>query len=136
LRIGLISILPNIIPLAAAAAALVVWGKPLETVSVCALTICLGIAVDDTIHFVTRYQEEQLGSGTRSQKIERAFQSVGSGLIMTSIILFTGFSSVLASSVPEHQTFALIGAVCLIVALLCDLFLLPGLLCHFDRDSA
>lgn len=136
LRIGLISVIPNILPLAAAATTLVILGKPLEMVSVCALTICLGIAVDDTIHFITRYQEEQRGEGTRRERIERAFQGVGTGLIMTSVVLVAGFSSVLISSVPDHRTFAQMGVVTLITALICDLFLLPALLSVYDKDAS
>jgi uncharacterized protein len=135
LRLGLISVVPNTLPLAAAATWLVVMGKPLEMVSVCAFTICLGIAVDDTIHFLTRYREEQQGPGSRNDKIERAFHGVGTGLIMTTIVLVAGFSSVLLSETPEHRTFAVMGAVTLTVALLADLFLLPALLSYFDVDS-
>lgn len=132
-RIGLISVIPNILPLAASASFLVFLGKPLEMVSVCALTICLGIAVDDTIHFITRYQEEQRGTGTRREKLQRAFQGVGTGMIMTSVVLVAGFASVLTSQVPEHVTFAQMGVVTIVIALLCDLFLLPAMLSHFDK---
>jgi uncharacterized protein len=134
-RIGLISIVPNTLPLAAAAAWLVFIGQPLEMVSVCAFTICLGIAVDDTIHFLTRYREEQRGIGSRNEKIERAFHGVGTGLIMTTIVLVAGFCSVLTSETPEHRTFATMGAITLTVALLVDLFLLPALLSYFDKDA-
>lgn len=136
LRLGLISVLPNTLPLAAAATGLVIMGKPLEMVSVCAFTVCLGIAVDDTIHFLTRYREEQQGPGSRNEKIERAFHGVGTGLIMTTVVLVAGFCSVLLSETPEHRTFAVMGAVTIAVALLADLFLLPALLSYFDVDAA
>ncbi|MFO0943469.1 MAG: efflux RND transporter permease subunit [Pirellulales bacterium] len=135
IRIGIISVVPNILPLAAAASFLVFIGKPLEMVSVCALTICLGIAVDDTIHFITRYQEEQRGEGVRQEKLQRAFQGVGTGMIMTSVVLCAGFGSVLTSNVPEHVTFAQMGVVTLVTALICDLFLLPAMLSCFDKDN-
>jgi uncharacterized protein len=135
LRIGIISVLPNLLPLAAAASTLVLLGKPLEMVSVCALTVCLGIAVDDTIHFISRYQEELNGPGTRNERLQRAFEGVGTGLIMTSVVLVAGFGSVLTSTTPEHKTFALMGVVTISTALLCDLFLLPAMLSHFDRDK-
>ena len=51
LKIGLISIIPNLFPLALAGSYLAITGQSLEIVSVCAFTVCLGIAVDDTIHF-------------------------------------------------------------------------------------
>jgi predicted RND superfamily exporter protein len=134
-RLGLISIVPNTLPLAAAATYLVVTGQPLEMVSVCAFTICLGIAVDDTIHFLSRYNEEQTGPGTRNEKIERAFHGVGTGLIMTSIVLVAGFASVATSPTPDIQKFAILGVITLVTALLADLFLLPALLSYFDRSS-
>ena len=135
-RLGLISIVPNTLPLAAAATYLVVTGQPLEMVSVCAFTICLGIAVDDTIHFLSRYNEEQLGTGTRNEKIERAFHGVGTGLIMTSIVLVAGFASVATSPTPDIQKFAILGVITLVTALLADLFLLPALLSYFDRRES
>lgn len=134
LRLGIISLVPNTLPLAAAGTWLVVMGKPLEMVSVCAFTICLGIAVDDTIHFLTRYREEQKKQGSRNERIERAFHGVGTGLIMTTLVLVAGFCSVLLSETPEHRTFAVMGAVTLTTALLVDLFLLPAMLSYFDTE--
>ncbi|MEQ1828547.1 MAG: MMPL family transporter, partial [Pirellula sp.] len=60
LRLGVIAIIPNMIPLAASGTFMAIFGWPLDIVSVCSFTVCLGIAVDDTIHFLSRYREEQL----------------------------------------------------------------------------
>ena len=57
LRIGLISIIPNVLPLAVTAMVLLLFGYPLSLTSVCAFVVCVGIAVDDTIHFLTRFLE-------------------------------------------------------------------------------
>ena len=134
IRIGLISIIPNLLPLAVAASWMAVTGQPLEVVSVCAFTICIGIAVDDTIHFLSRYREEQLVHLDRRKAIEEAFQGVGTGMIMTTMVLVAGFSSVLISETRDHRIFASLSIITLATALLCDLFLLPALLAHFDRD--
>ncbi len=134
LRIGLISIIPNMLPLAFAASWMAFTGQPLEVVSVCAFTICIGIAVDDTIHFLSRYREEQLVHKNRKEAIEHAFQGVGTGMIMTTIVLVAGFSSVLISETRDHRIFASLGIITLGTALLCDLLVLPALLAHFDRD--
>lgn len=134
-RIGLISVIPNMLPLAVAASWMAITGQSLEVVSVCAFTICLGIAVDDTIHFLSRYRDEQLVHSDRRVAIEHAFQGVGTGMIMTTIVLVAGFSSVLISETRDHRIFASLGIITLVTALLCDLFLLPALLAQFDRDS-
>lgn len=134
LRLGLISIFPNLIPLSVGATWMALTGQPLEIVSVCAFTVCLGIAVDDTIHFLHRYREEQAHFKDRSIAIQRAFEAVGTGMIMTTAVLVAGFSSVLTSETRDHRIFASLGIITLVIALLCDLFMLPALLVYFDRD--
>ncbi|MEL6110390.1 MAG: MMPL family transporter, partial [Planctomycetota bacterium] len=59
IRLGLISIVPNLFPLAITGTCLAFAGHNLEIVMVCSFTVCLGIAVDDTIHFMTRYLDER-----------------------------------------------------------------------------
>jgi predicted RND superfamily exporter protein len=134
-RIGLISIVPNLLPLAASATWLVITGQPLEIVGVCSFTVCLGIAVDDTIHFLSRYGDELKLTSDRGLAIERAFQGVGTGMIMTTLVLVAGFASVLTSDTRDHRIFASLGVITLVTALLCDLFLLPALLAFFDRPQ-
>ncbi|MFN6127711.1 MAG: efflux RND transporter permease subunit [Planctomycetota bacterium] len=135
LRLGLIAIIPNMLPLLAAAAYMVATGQALEIASVCCFTICLGIAVDDTIHFLSRYTEELKTGKAHRQVIEDAFQGVGVGMIMTTVVLVSGFSSVLFSDTRDHRVFAILGIITLTVALLCDLFLLPALLSYFHKAS-
>ena len=95
LRIGLISLVPNLFPLVATGAILYFTGQYLEIVTVCVFTICIGIAVDDTIHFLTRYQEEADNMESDSAEshtaaIQRAFTGVGTALVMTTVVLVTG----------------------------------------------
>jgi predicted RND superfamily exporter protein len=133
LRLGLIAIVPNTLPLAAAAGWMVLTGQPLDIVAVCALTVCLGIAVDDTIHFLSRYRFELDQGLDKQTAIRQAFAEVGTGMIMTTIVLIAGFSSVFASDSRDHRAFAALGVVTLGIALLCDLFCLPALVAVFDR---
>lgn len=134
-RLGLISVIPNVMPLLAAAAWMAVNNQPLEIVSVCCFTICLGIAVDDTIHFLSRYQIEQKQTSDVGEAIEKAFQEVGSGLVMTTIVLVAGFGSVIFSDTKDYRVFGSLGVITLVTALLCDLFLLPAILKTFDRPA-
>jgi len=133
LKLGLIAIIPNMVPLAAAGTFMAIFGWPLDIVSVCSFTICLGIAVDDTIHFLSRYREEQLHQPDRRLALQQAFQGVGTGMIMTTIVLVAGFSSVLISQTRDHRVFGMLGIITLLAALVCDMFLLPSLLAHFDK---
>lgn len=133
-RIGLISIIPNAFPLAVTGTFLVVTGHALELVSVCAFTVCLGIAVDDTIHFLTRFEEELERTGNQHEAIRRAFTSVGTALVMTTMVLCVGFSTVLFSDMRDQRIFAAMGGLTIASALFGDLVFLPAMLARFARS--
>jgi len=128
LRIGLISFVPNMFPLLFAGLYLVVSGTPLEVVAVCSFTVCLGIAVDDTIHFLTRFEEERGAGFEKDEAIRRAFTGVGTALIMTTVVLVAGFSTVLFSDSRDHFIFAAMGTITIGAALFADMVLLPAML--------
>ncbi|MCA9047275.1 MAG: MMPL family transporter [Planctomycetaceae bacterium] len=130
-RLGLISVVPNAFPLAATGTWLVVSDEKLELVSVLAFTVCLGIAVDDTIHFLTRYCEEAALGHDRDTAIRRAFSGVGVALVMTTTVLVAGFASVSFSDSRDHRIFATMGGLTILSALFGDLVFLPALLSMF-----
>ncbi|KAA5539728.1 MMPL family transporter [Roseiconus nitratireducens] len=130
LRIGLISLIPNLFPLAFTGTYLWLTHEPLEIASVCAFTVCLGIAVDDTIHFLTRYQED-LQDHDQLDAIRSAFVGTGVALIMTTIILVVGISTVVFSGLREQRIFATMACLTIGSALVGDLLFLPPLLALF-----
>lgn len=134
-RLGLISIIPNLFPLVFTGAFLAFAGYNLEIVMVCNFTICLGIAVDDTIHFLTRYLEEREVCDDEDTAIRNAFTGVGTALIMTTTVLVVGFSVVTFSESRDHRIFATMGALTIGAALLGDLLFLPALLKRFADGS-
>ncbi len=131
-RLGLIAIIPNVFPLAVTGTYLVLTGQALELASVCAFTVCLGIAVDDTIHFLTRYQEERRTAEIH-EAIERAFIGTGTALIMTTIVLVVGFATVMFSDMRDQRIFATMGGLTIASALFGDLVFLPAMLSLFDK---
>ncbi|MBW3599827.1 MAG: MMPL family transporter [Planctomycetes bacterium] len=134
-RLGLISIVPNLFPLAATGAILYFTGQHLELVTVCVFTICIGIAVDDTIHFLTRYVEETSAGGLHSEAIQRAFTGVGSALMMTTIVLVTGMLTAVFGDARDARIFGIMGAITLISALFADIVFLPALLNRFAKNK-
>lgn len=135
LRIGLISLIPNLFPLAVTGTYLVFSGQMLELVSVCAFTVCLGIAVDDTIHFITRFVEENRKTDDPDKAIRIAFTSVGTSLIMTTVVLCAGFATVLWSDARDHRIFGAMGGLTIASALFGDLVFLPALLSRFAKQK-
>ncbi|MGB7323744.1 MAG: MMPL family transporter [Rubripirellula sp.] len=136
LRLGLISMVPNLFPLAMTGSLLWLVGMNLEIVSVCAFTVCLGIAVDDTIHFLTRYQEETSSGGDEAAAIRRAFIGVGTALVMTTIVLIVGFATALISDARDHRIFAAMGILTIGSALFADLVFLPAMLVRFAKPKS
>jgi len=130
-RLGLISLLPNGFPLIATAAWLVITGRPLELTSVIVFSICLGIAVDDTIHVINRFGRELRDGHAVRPAIKQTFLAVGSALVTTTTVLLVGFGSVSISEMPPSQLFAELGAFAIFAALLGDLVILPAMLVYF-----
>jgi predicted RND superfamily exporter protein len=137
LRLGLLSIIPNVFPLAATASLRAVFfGTSLDISSACAFAICLGIAVDDTIHFLIRFIHEREAGHEPPEAIHRTFVTVGSALVMTTAVMVSGFGSVMTSSLPTHFLFATMAFTTIAAALVGDLILLPALLVQFPGRSA
>ena len=125
LGLGLMSLQPNLFPLACVAAALVVFGHPLQMASAVLFTILLGIAVDDTIHLLARYRREG-GREGGDGAIVRATAAVGEAIGFTTLVLFAGFGVVVFSAVPTNKLFAVMTCLGLLAALVGDLVLLPA----------
>ncbi|MEE3370250.1 MAG: efflux RND transporter permease subunit [Planctomycetota bacterium] len=135
LRIGLITIVPNLFPLAVTGSMLVVMDWPLNVASVCSFVVCLGIAVDDTIHFLTRYGYERTEGQSTPAAIRRAFVHVGTALILTTLILVAGFSTVLTSDLAIQRSFAAMACSTILAALVGDLIFLPAMLMWWDHEQ-
>ena len=134
-RIGLVSILPNIMPLAAAGALRLMISESLGIASALAFAICLGIAVDDTIHYLNHFLHERKNGATPLEANRRTFRSVGSALVMTTVVIIAGLGSVMTSSMPPHGSFAAMGVTTLLVALIADLLVLPAVLTLFPGPA-
>ncbi len=126
--LGLISIIPNAFPLVATASLLVLTDHALQVSSVIVFTICLGIAVDDTIHFLVRYQRERADGNDRVVAVRHSLQAVGPVLVATTTVLIAGFGTVLLTEMEGVFVFAVCSMLALATALVGDLLFLPALL--------
>lgn len=130
LKIALLGMIPNIIP------TLVVLGFmgwlhiPLDLMTITIAAIAMGIAVDDTIHYIHRYLEEPENASGKAA-VKRAHSTVGYAILYTSLIIILGFSLLSFSDFVPTVLFGLLTGLAMAVALISDLFLLPVLLCHF-----
>ncbi len=131
IRFGLLSLIPNIFPLVATGAMRACIDTSLDVASACSFAICLGIAVDDTIHFLMRFRHEREEGHDVETSIRRTFVTVGSALVMTTVVMVAGIGSVMTSELQTHFLFASMACATIASALLGDLIILPALLAQF-----
>jgi predicted RND superfamily exporter protein len=128
LRICIISLVPNVLPLLITLAVMVLAGWTIEATSAMVFTIGLGLAVDDSIHMLARYYEEQQEGGSNHEIMQRSIMRTGRALFITTVVLVIGFGINVFSDFPFLKIFGTLGSVAIGSALLCDFFFLPPLL--------
>ncbi len=135
-KIGLISLMPNLIP---AAMGFGLWGLLVGEVGLSLSIVAgmtLGIVVDDTVHFLSKYLRARREKNLDAEAAVRyAFRSVGMALFTTSVVLVVGFLVLSLSSFELNSGMGLLTAIVISFALLADFFLLPPLLMTLDRKK-
>ena len=135
LRLGLASLVPNLVP---GALGFGLWGLAVGEVGLSlsvVTTMTLGIVVDDTVHFLSKYRRARRELGCTSPDAVRvAFRTVGRALLTTSLVLVAGFIVVSLSSFELNAGMGRLTAMVIALALMADFFLLPPLLMKVERD--
>ena len=133
LRMLVIALIPNLLPVIFAAALLGFLGIDLEAGVSIVFAVVFGIAVDDTIHFLSKYKLARNDGHGVEEAIEITFMETGKAITFTTIILFFGFLVMFFSNHPPSVTVGLLISVTLVGAWICDLFLLPVIMRKYLR---
>jgi len=116
-KFGLLSLIPNIAPVVVA--------------------MTLGIVVDDTIHFLSKYLRARRERGLNAEDaVKYAFNTVGVALLVTTIVLVAGFLVIAQSNFLVNSQMGLLTAITITIALIVDFLFLPPLLIAIDKDNA
>ncbi len=127
-KTGLIGLIPNLMPLVAIGGYMGHFNSPLDMMTMTILPMLLGIAVDDTIHFINHIKYEFEKCGNYKNAIVTAFHTIGKNLAMTTIILCATFGMFLFSPISAMGRIGYLSMLGLSVALLTDLFVTPALI--------
>ena len=134
LKIGLVSLIPNLAP---AAMGFGLWGLLVGEVGLALSVVAgmtLGIVVDDTVHFLSKYLRARREQGMNSQDAVRyAFHTVGVALLVTTIVLVAGFLVLSQSTFKLNSDMGLLTSITIALALLADFIFLPPLLMKVDK---
>jgi len=128
LRIGLLALIPNAIPVLMALGVMGFAGISLRPGTAVIFSMALGIAVDNAIHFLSRYREELTASGDVEVAVEAAVRGTGRPILYTTVMLSLGLCVLLASDFVALQHLAILGSTTFASAMVVDLLLLPVLL--------
>jgi len=127
-RLGLLSIIPNMFPIIINFGIMGLFNIPLNTATAIISALAIGIAVDDTIHYLVHYQEVRKTGASINDALTSSIRAKGGAIITTSIILTCGFVVLCFSSFVPTIQFGLLCSIIMLTALVGDLVVLPAIL--------
>lgn len=133
-KMGLFSIVPNIFPALMAFGFWTILNGQVNMAVAIVVAVSLGIIVDDTVHFLSKYDRARKEKNMNPEDAVRyAFHMVGNALVITTITLMAGFGVLAMSSFQMNSTMGILTAIAVGFALIVDFLLLPALLLLFDK---
>jgi predicted RND superfamily exporter protein len=136
LRIGLLSMVPNLAPILITLGVMGWFEIPLDAFTLLIGSIAIGLAVDDTIHFMHNFRRYYQRSGDLRGSVRETLASTGQALLFTSLVLSTGFFLYMLASMRVLFYFGLLTGFTIIVAFLADVILAPALMALAVRPGS
>jgi predicted RND superfamily exporter protein len=128
LPLAILGMIPNILPVVTTVGIMGLVGVPMDVATVLIAAISLGIAVDDTIHFLWAFRERQVRGVRDLAALDGAIRAVGRPLILTSLVLVAGFLTMTLSSYLPVVFLGVFVSLNVLLAILLDIILLPALI--------
>ena len=137
LSFGMVSFLPNMLPILAVGSMLFLTGRGMQFTAVIALTVAFGVAVNDSVHYINRFLHTD-NDGSLAGRLVETSRRIGPVIIGATLIIIAGVSTTLTSGMPTIGLFGKIAALTLVAGILGDLIVLPALMAGparrwFDR---
>jgi predicted RND superfamily exporter protein len=129
--LAFLSLIPNVLPLVLPLGVLGLLGIALDGPAVIVVSVALGICVDDTIHFFTKFTRAR----HRGADVQTAFREVGAALTYTTILLILGFAVLATSQFTPNKMMGQLAVIMIALAWVADFVLTPALLSFFSRDK-
>jgi predicted RND superfamily exporter protein len=127
-KIGLISMIPNIAPILVMTTVMVLFDMPLDMFTMLIGAIAIGLAVDDTVHFMHNFRKYEMIHNDIDKAVKLTLLTTGRAMIVTTIVLSFGFFVFMGASMSNIFNFGLLTGIAIIVAVLADFLLVPALM--------
>lgn len=131
--LGILALIPNVFPLLVGGLIFYFTGYDMDTGTVIVASVCLGIAVDDSIHFLFEYQRYRESGESPLACIQKILTSTFPALSMTTVLISVGFLSFIFGSYIPNMKFGVSVAIILLIALIADFVILPAILMLKER---
>ena len=126
-RLFLVSLLPNFLPMLTALAFMATVGISIRIGTAMILAIALGIAIDDTIHFMIHLKEQDSKNNDKNKTVKLTIAQTGKAILYTSVILVIGFISMLSNDLIAIQDMGIVASFTIIMALVADIYFVPAI---------
>ncbi len=127
-KIGLFSMIPNLLPLLLTLGLMGFVGVPLDMTSLMMCSIAMGLVVDDTVHFIYNFRKYYVKTGDAYEAVRLTHTGVGRALLITSVVLSYGFFVLVIGDLKHGERFGVFTGLAIIFALLADFVLAPALM--------
>ena len=136
LKLGMLSMIPNLTPIMFGVAFMVVYDLPLDMFTILIGAIAIGMVVDDTIHYMHNFKRYYIIHNDTDEAIRRTLHSTGRAILITSVVLSSGFLVFMFASMTNLFNFGLITGITVIVAMVMNLTLTGALMKLFIKSHA
>ena len=133
-KLTIISLIPNLFPIFVTFGVMGWFNIPLDAATIMIASITIGLAVDDTIHFITWYRRSREAGRDTREAVLQALEDAGKPIVMTSVVLCLSYLVLVLGSVKPIIAFGALASLAMFFALLGDLFILPALILIFKPD--
>ena len=127
-KLGLLSMLPNLLPIVTVLGLMNVFAAPLDMYSMTIGAIAIGLSVDDTVHFMHTFKRLLHATGDVAESIRETLASAGKAMTITTIVISLSFFNYMFSDMINLFNFGLYTGLCIVLALLADLLFAPALM--------
>ncbi|MFQ5432714.1 MAG: RND family transporter [Nitrospinota bacterium] len=135
IRIGLISMIPNVMPIVITLGFMKVAGMPLDMFTMMIGSIAMGLAVDDTIHFFHNFRRYYHETGDVRDAVHHTLHTTGRAMLVTSVVLSLGFFIFMFASMNNLFNFGLLTGMTIVLALAADFLLSPAILALISHPA-
>jgi len=136
LKNGLVVMFPNFIPIMLGIGLMGYLGFRMDMSSILCGSLAIGLVVDDTIHFMHTYQRYYYESGSVSYSVEQTLLTTGRALLVTTLVLTTGFLVFIMAFMKNIQIMGTICAFIIVMAFLADIMLVPAIMKIITHEKA